>query len=91
MKERCCRCHTCLTSEDKYHYGRSCEECEQDYLYEEAESNQLIKSPYWKWRAICFALRFLCGVAGRGRDLLLHKLRNKSDGRPELQDVRRER
>lgn len=38
-RERCHRCHTILTSEDKHWYGVSCEECEQDYRYEEWERN----------------------------------------------------
>jgi len=28
MNDRCCQCHTILTSEDKYHYGANCESCE---------------------------------------------------------------
>lgn len=31
--ERCCRCHITLTSEDKYHYGANCENCELDNMY----------------------------------------------------------
>ena len=65
MRERCCRCHITLTSEDKYHYGAKCENCEVDYRYEEHERGQPIKSAYWRWRAICFCMRWLwCSIAG---------------------------
>lgn len=79
MRERCCRCHITLTSEDKYWYGASCENCETDYRFEQAEMHRPVKSAYWRWRAICFCVRFLfCGAARVG-GLLLHKLRNKPD------------
>ncbi len=81
MRERCHRCHTILSSEDKYWYGASCEECEQDYRYEEWERHRAIKSAYWRWRAVCFGVRFLCVIAGAGRDVLLHKLRRQSGKR----------
>ncbi len=58
-RERCHRCYTILTSEDKHWYGVSCEECEQDYRYEEWERNWAIKSAYWRWRAVCFGVRWL--------------------------------
>ncbi len=79
-RERCHRCHTILTSEDKHWYGVSCEECEQDYRYEEWERPRAIKSAYWRWRAVCFGVRFLCGITGAGRDLLLRKLRRRDMG-----------
>lgn len=59
MKERCHRCHTILTSEDKHWYGVSCEECEQDYRYEEWERHWAVKSAYWRWRAVFFGVRWL--------------------------------
>lgn len=89
MRERCHRCYTILTSEDKYHYEVRCESCEVDYRYEEAESNQLIKSPYWKWRAICFGLRWLSGITGAGRDLCVRSVRSWLDAKRKLQHVRR--
>lgn len=89
-RERCCRCHITLTSEDKYHYSISCEQCECDIEWESHERDNPIKSAYWRWRAICFCLRFLfCGAARVG-GLLLHKLRNKPDAGSTLSDVRRE-
>lgn len=91
MRERCCRCHTILTSEDKYHYGANCENCEVDYRYEEAEKASPIKSAHWRWRAICFAVRFLFGIAGACRDLLLQRLRNRTAGRSQFQNVWRKR
>lgn len=89
-RERCHRCHIILTSEDKHWYGVSCEECEQDYRYEEWERHRAIKSAYWRWRAVCFGVRFLRGITGAGRDLLLHKLRRQSGKRrSELRHDRR--
>lgn len=78
--ERCHRCHAILTSEDKHWYGVSCEECEQDYRYEEWERHWAIKSAYWRWRAVCFGVRFLCSIAGAGRNVLLRKLRRRDMG-----------
>lgn len=80
MRERCHRCHIILTSEDKHWYGVSCEECEQDYRYEEWERHWAIKSAYWRWRAVCFGVRFLRGITCAGRDLLLRKLRRRDMG-----------
>lgn len=89
-RERCHRCHTILTSEDKYWYSISCEECQCDLEWEEHERNLAIKSAYWRWRAVCFGVRWLCGIAGAGRDLLLHKLRRQSGKRrSELRHDRR--
>lgn len=89
-RERCHRCHTILTSEDKHWYGVSCEECEQDYRYEEWERSRAIKSAYWRWRAVCFGVRFLCVITGAGRNVLLHKLRRQSGKRrSELRHDRR--
>lgn len=90
MRERCCCCHITLTSEDKYHYGANCENCEVDRRYEDHERDQPIKSAYWRWRAICLCMRFLfCGAARVG-GLLLHKLRNKPDAGSQLFDERRD-
>lgn len=88
-RERCHRCRTILTSEDKYHYDDKCEECECDQQWEDAEANQLIKSAHYKWRAVCFGVRVLWCGAGRARDVLLLKLRNRNAGRSQLQNVRR--
>lgn len=57
--ERCIRCHTILTSEDKYWYSISCEECQCDLEWEEHEKKLAIKSAYWRWRAVCFGVRWL--------------------------------
>jgi len=89
-KERCCRCHTILTSEDKYHYSISCEACECDIEWESHERDNPIKSAYWRWRAICFCVRFLFYGAARVSGVLLHKLRNKPDAGHQLFDERRE-
>ena len=90
MRERCCRCHTILTSEDKYHYGANCENCEVDYRYEEAEKASPIKSAHWRWRAICFALRWLwCSVAGYRSLRLYFMPRPVATARPERTNGRR--
>ena len=79
-RERCHRCHTILTSEDKHHYSISCETCDCDMQWEEYEQHNPIKSAYWRWRAICFGVRVLRHYPGRLRDLLLHRLRRPSTG-----------
>ena len=91
MRERCHRCYTILTSEDKHHYGIACESCETDLKWEDHERDQPIKSAYWRWRAICFCVRFLSGITGAVRDLLLQRLRNRAARRSELSHARRER
>lgn len=89
-RERCHRCHTILTSEDKHWYGVSCEECEQGYRYEEWERLRAVKSAYWRWRAVCFGVRFLCYYPAKLGSLLLHKLRRQSGKRrSELRHDRR--
>ncbi len=90
-RERCHRCYTILTSEDKYHYGIACESCECDMEWEEHERDRPVKSAYWRWRAICFCVRFLSGITGAGRDLLLQQVRNRAARRSELSHARRER
>lgn len=63
--DRCCRCYVDLTTEDKHFYGANCELCELDNMYEEAEKHSPIKSAYWRWRAMCFGVRWLwCSIAG---------------------------
>ena len=78
--ERCHRCHTILTSEDKHSYGIACESCETDLKWEEYEHNLTIKSAHWRWRSICFGLRVLWHYPGRLRDVLLRKLRRRNMG-----------
>lgn len=90
MRERCCRCHITLTSEDKYHYGANCENCEVDRRYEDHERNQPIKSAYWRWRAICFCMRWLwCSAAGYRSLRLWLMPRPVATGRSELRHDRR--
>lgn len=89
-RERCCRCHTILTSEDKYHYGASCESCECDIEWENHERDNPIKSAYWRWRAICFCVRWLWNSAAGYRSLRLWLLsRPMATGRSELRHDRR--
>lgn len=74
--KRCFRCHTILTSEDKHYHGISCHNCECDVEWEEYERDYPIKSAYWRWRAVCFGLRFLRHYPAKLRDLLVHRLRS---------------
>nr|DAL09294.1 MAG TPA_asm: TFIIB zinc-binding [Caudoviricetes sp.] len=90
MKERCCRCHTVLTSEDMYHYGQNCEACECDIEWENHELDNPIKSAYWRWRAICFCLRWLwCSAVGYRSLRLWLMPRTVATGRSELRHDRR--
>lgn len=90
MRERCHRCHTILTSEDKHHYSISCENCEVDSAYEEHEQHNPIKSAYWRWRAICFGVRFLRHYPAKLGNVLLQRLRRPSAGsRSEFRHDRR--
>ena len=91
MRERCCRCHITLTSEDKYHYSISCEQCECDIEWENHERDNPIKSAYWRWRAICFCLRWLRGEPVTAGNLCMRYLRCRLDERRKLQHVRRGR
>ena len=90
MRDRCIRCHTILTSEDKYFHGISCHNCESDMEWEEYEQHSPIKSAYWRWRALCFGLRVLRYYPAKLGNLLLHKLRRQADGkRSEFRHDRR--
>lgn len=90
MHDRCCRCHTILTSEDKYHYRASCESCECDIEWENHERDNPIKSAYWRWRAICFCLRWLWNSVAGYRSLRLWLMpRPVATGRSELRHDRR--
>lgn len=90
-RERCQRCHTILTSEDKHHYSISCETCDCDMQWEEYEQHNLIKSAYWRWRAICFGVRWLRFGAAAGLGICLRPLLLLLDARRQLQNARRER
>jgi len=91
MKERCHRCYTILTSEDKHHYGIACEACECDMKWEDHERDQPIKSAYWRWRAICFCVRWVRFSAAGYRSLRLYLMpRPVAAARPKLQNDRRE-
>ncbi len=72
IKERCCRCHTILTSEDKYHYGANCETCNEDYQYAEYFDYYPIRCA---WRYIRYQVRWLSSMAHHGGSLLLCCLR----------------
>lgn len=91
MRERCCRCHITLTSEDKYHYSISCEACECDIEWENHERDNPIKSAYWRWRAICFCVRWLRGAPVSAGNLCMRYVRCRLDERRKLQHVRRGR
>lgn len=91
MRERCHRCHTILTSEDKHWYSVACETCETDLKWEEYEQHNPIKSAYWRWRAICFGLRWLRFGAAAGLGVCLRPMLRRLDARRQLQNARRER
>lgn len=83
-RERCHRCHTILTSEDKHWYSVACEACETDFKWEEYEQHNPIKSAYWRWRAICFGVRVLRHYPAKLGNVLLHRLRRQTGGdRPQ--------
>lgn len=79
-RERCYRCHTILTSEDKHWYSVACETCETDLKWEEYEQHKPFKSRYWCWRAICFGLRVLHHYPAKMGNVLLRRLRRPSTG-----------
>lgn len=71
-RERCHRCHTILTSEDRYHYSISCEVCNEDYWYAEHFDYFPIRCA---GRYIRYQLRWLSNVAHHGGSLLLRCVR----------------
>lgn len=71
-RERCCRCHITLTSEDKYHYGANCETCNEDYQYAEYFDYYPIRCA---WRYLHYQMRWLSSMAYHGGSLLLCCLR----------------
>ncbi len=91
MRERCHRCHTILTSEDKHWYSVACETCETDLKWEEYEQHNPIKSAYWRWRAICFGVRWLRCATAAGLGICMRLLLRRLDARRQLQNARRER
>lgn len=87
MNERCCRCHSILTSEDRYHYGASCETCNEDYQHAEYFD-------YYPIRCICryarYQVRWVFSMAHHGGSLLLrfvHRIVDRK--RSELRHDRR--
>lgn len=89
-RERCHRCHTILTSEDKHWYSVACETCETDLKWEEYEQHNPIKSAYWLWRAICFGVRVLRFGTAAGLGICLRPLLRRLDGKRKLPNARRE-
>lgn len=72
MRERCHRCHTILTSEDKHFHGISCHTCEEDAWY--AEHFEYVPL-HTIWRYVRYQVRWLSCVAHHGGSLLLHGVR----------------
>lgn len=68
MRERCCRCHITLTSEDKYHYSISCEQCNEDYQHAGYFDYYPIRCA---WRYIRYQVRWMFSMAHHGGSLLL--------------------
>jgi hypothetical protein len=79
--DRCCRCHATLTTEDKHNYGANCEPCELDNMYEEAEKHSPIKSAYWRWRAMCFGVRWLYSAPFAAGNVCMRSVRSRMDAR----------
>lgn len=74
---RCCRCHITLTSEDRYHYGANCEQCNEDYQYAEYFDYYPIRCA---WRYIRYQVRWLSSMAHHGGSLLLRCVRRFMGG-----------
>lgn len=72
MPERCHRCHTILTSEDKHYHGISCHNCEEDAWYAEHFDYFPIRCA---GRFVSYQLRWLRNVAGHCGSLLLRGVR----------------
>ena len=85
-KERCCRCHTILTSEDKYHFGANCETCNEDNQYAEYFDYYPIRCA---WRYLRYQVRWLSSMAHNGGSLLLRGLRRVMGGKQS--DLRHDR
>lgn len=78
MRERCCRCHITLTSEDKYHYGANCETCNEDYWYAEHFDYFPLRCVC---RYLCYQVRWLSSIAHHGGSLLLLGVRRFMGGK----------
>lgn len=70
--ERCIRCHTILTSEDKHFHGISCHTCEEDSWYAEHFDYLPIHAIL---RYVRYQLRWLSCIAHHAGSLLLRALR----------------
>ena len=88
MKERCCRCHITLTSEDKYHYVADCETCNEDAWFAEHFDYFPIRCA---WRYACYQVRWLREVTAHGLRICLRPLLRWLDGKREQSNARRER
>ena len=76
MKDRCIRCHTILTSEDKYHYSISCHQCEEDIWHGKYRENVPFRCA---GRYVSYQLRWLRNVAAHIGSLLLRGVRRFLD------------
>lgn len=86
MKERCHRCHTILTSEDKHWYSISCHACEEDYWYAEHFDYFPLRCAR---RYARYQLRWLRFGIAAGLGICLRPLLRRRDARRQLQNARR--
>lgn len=87
LPDRCHRCHTILTSEDKHHYSISCEVCNEDYWYAEHFDYFPIRCA---WRYIRYQLRWLRCATAAGLGVCLRKVLHWMVGKREQSNARRE-
>jgi len=87
-RERCHRCHTILTSEDKHFHGISCHTCEEDAWY--AEHFEYVPL-HAIWRYARYQVRWLRCATAAGLGICLRPLLRRLDARRQLQNARRDR
>lgn len=88
MRERCHRCHTILTSEDKHFHSISCHTYEEDAWY--AEHFEYVPL-HAIWRYARYQVRWLRCAFAAGLGVCLRPLLRRLDARRQLQNARRER
>lgn len=86
--DRCIRCHTILTSEDKHFHGISCHTCEEDSWYAEHFDYLPIHAIL---RYVRYQLRWLWCASTAGLGISLRPVLRWLDGKREQSNARRER
>ena len=87
-RDRCTRCHTILTSEDKHFHGISCHTCEEDTWYAEHFDYLPLHAI---WRYVRYQLRWLWCASTAGLGICLRPVLRWLDGKREQSNARRER